>query len=249
MAIRTPDFDSWRRIPLRLDQTFSYLRQGFLWRTLSRLLAGLALLILWPVHHIWFGMHFNGRENLRAAGKGGAVVICNHVHWLDCTAVARMIYPHRAYYVTLQSNLELPVIRRLVRLFGGIPIPRQPRLLPGFKESIHKALRNGDYIVIYPEGELNPYCQKLRPFQNSAFSFAADTAVPILPLCITYRAPKGLFRIKKRPCMDIQALEPIWPDANLPRRERISRMKETALREMEAAASVPVSALSEEELA
>ncbi len=238
MAIKAPDFDSWRRIPLRLDKHFSYLRRGILWRFFSRLLCGLVLLILWPVHQIWFGTRFMGRENARALPKGGAVVICNHVHWLDCTLVGRMIYPRRAYYVTLQSNLELPVIRRLVRLLGGIPIPRKPRMYPVFKQSVHQALADGDTIVIYPEGALEPYCRQLRDFQNAAFSFSADQNVPILPIYISFRKPKGLFRLKKRPCMDVRALSPIWPDGRLSRKDRIQKLKETALEEMENAAGL-----------
>lgn len=164
--------------------------------------------------------------------KKGMVVTCNHVHWLDCTMMAELLWPRRAYFITLQSNLELPLIRHLVRLLGGIPIPRNRRMLPQFHKEVLCALESGAAVPIYPEGELHPYDTSLYDFKKTAFALAYDAGVPVLPMCVTYRKGKGLFRLKRRPCLTAHVLKPVFPDRSKSRREEVDRMCEEVFTQM-----------------
>ena len=73
-----------------------------------------------------------------------------------------------------------------------------------------KALSRGKHIHFYPEGALEEYCAELRPFKKGAFHLAVEKNVPVIPLVITYRKPRGLLRLfRKAPCFSIEIGKPI----------------------------------------
>lgn len=222
--MREPDFNTWRRIPLSIDENYDYLRKGFFKTVFYYLFYTVAVALLAVYNFALFGTRLRGRKNLKGLRKKGLVVTCNHVHWLDCTMMAELLWPRRAYFITLQSNLELPVIRHLVRLLGGIPIPRGRRMLPRFHKEVLRALEEGAAVPIYPEGELHPYDDGLYDFKKTAFALAYDADVPVLPMCVTYRKGRGLFRLKRRPCLTVHVLKPVFPDRTKNRREEVDRM-------------------------
>ncbi|MBS7316032.1 MAG: 1-acyl-sn-glycerol-3-phosphate acyltransferase [Clostridiaceae bacterium] len=222
--MREPDFTLWRRIPLHIGPDYDYLRRGVFKTMLYGIIYTAAAALLRIFNFVLFGTRLRGRKNLRGLRKQGLVVTCNHVHWLDCSMVGAFLWPRRAYFITLQSNLELPVIRHLVRILGGIPIPRERRRMPEFHEAVLRVLREGAAVPIYPEGELHPYADCLYPLKKTAFSLAYDAGVPVLPVCITYRRGKGFFRFKKRPCLTVHALKPIFPDRSRNRRDEVEAL-------------------------
>ncbi len=222
--MREPDFNAWRRIPLTIGGDYDYLRRGFLKSLFYYIVYTAAAALLSLYNFVLFGTRLRGRRNLKGLRKHGLVVTCNHVHWLDCTMMAEFLWPRRAYFITLQSNLELPFIRHLVRVLGGVPIPRERRMLPRFRQEILRALREGAAVPIYPEGELHPYYGGLYPFKKTAFALAYDADVPVLPMCVTYRRGRGLFRLKRRPCLTVHVLKPVFPDRRNNRRDEVERM-------------------------
>lgn len=223
----------WAPFPLKLTEHYDYLSDGLFYRVLYVVLKTLALLVFQIVNPIWLGFTIRGRENIRAVKGSGAISICNHVHALDCTLVGSAYWNRKQYFVTLQSNLEIPLVRHLVKALGGIPVPRNLRMLPYLSENIGKALKRGQIVQIYPEGVLKFYSKEIRGFYNGAFVYAYDHQVPVVPSVITFSCPKGLRRlIRHRPCMQMTVLPPVYPDCTAPRREEILRLKETCRRMM-----------------
>jgi 1-acyl-sn-glycerol-3-phosphate acyltransferase len=55
---------------------------------------------------------------------------------------------------------------------------------------------------------------------------AAEAGVPVLPMRVTYREPKGLWkRLRRRPFLTLNVLPPIWPDRTLaPRAQSLALM-------------------------
>lgn len=227
-------FEDLPRIPLDLDAHYDYLRRGRLASALYQFCFTPAVWLLRLYNFVVFGLRIEGWKNRVKLGKAGAVAVCNHVHTLDCTMVARVLWPRRQYFVTLQSNLEMKGVRHFVRLFGGIPIPEDRcmrRDLPGV---LSEALSFGAVIPIYPEGELVHYCTELRPFHKTAFTTAWRAGVPVLPMCITYRRPRGIWRFKKRPCLTLHILPAILPDKNAPRAKEVARLQRETWQSMQA---------------
>ena len=194
----------------------------------------LAVFLLRAYNFLLFGLRVEGWKNRARLGRKGAVAVCNHVHTLDCTMIAQVLWPKRQYYVALQSNLEMKGVRHFVRLFGGIPIPEDPELRLAFPGLLQKALSLGAVIPIYPEGELLHYCTELRPFKNTAFSTAWLAGVPILPMCITYRRPRGIWHFKKRPCLTLHILPAVIPDPEAPKSREVTRVRDEVIASMKA---------------
>ena len=142
------------------------------------------------------------------------MVVCNHVHLLDCTFIDCAIPVKRMYYTTLESNLGIPIARHLIRWFGGVPIPTSMENLKTFMTEMDRALKCGHFVCMYPEGVLYPYFSDLRDFKDGAFKIAARSNVPVLPLVITFRKPRGIYRLyKKKPCVTLKILPPVFPAA------------------------------------
>ncbi|MDD3242962.1 MAG: lysophospholipid acyltransferase family protein [Eubacteriales bacterium] len=226
----------WAPFHLKVGPTYDYLGEGFWTRLGGRLLKPLVYLIFPAYNRLLFGLRIEGEEILRGL-VGGAVTVCNHVHMIDCTMVAQALgYRRRFYMATLQSNLEIPVIRHLVRQLGGIPIPQNPADFFRFYQAGKQALQRGDLLHVYPEGVLRPYYDGLRTFENGAFSFAYDAEVPVIPMVLLYRRETGFpHGRKKRPCLTLKILEPVYPRTDAPRRAEVVRLKQECRRKMEEA--------------
>ena len=95
--------------------------------------------------------------------------------------MAELLWPRRAYFITLQSNLELPVIRHLVRLLGGIPIPRGRRMPPRFHKEVLRALEEGAAVPIYPEGSCTRTTTAFMTLRKRPLR------LPMTPTCRFYR--------------------------------------------------------------
>ena len=67
---------------------------------------------------------------------------------------------------------------------------------------------------MYAEGELVNYYAGLRDFSRGAFMIAREAQVPILPVVMSWRKRRGLYRLflPKKPCATITIGEPIYPD-------------------------------------
>jgi 1-acyl-sn-glycerol-3-phosphate acyltransferase len=200
---------------------YDYLRRSFLLTVWTAVLRALVLAILWPYFLVFHGIRLRGLANVRALRGKGYVAVCNHVHTMDSPLASEAIGLRRTYYVTLTSNLRIPVIHYIVRGLGGVPLGQTPAQLERLARSMEEALRRNKVVMVYPEGELESYCRGLRPFRRGAFRLAAAANSPILPMVVTYRAPAGLWKyLRKKPFLTLNVLPPLQPDETLAPRER-----------------------------
>lgn len=217
----------WTPLHFQTPPGFDYLLDGFWGKIQHFLIKIFALCILIPFNRLVFGFRIQGKENIRKVRKSGAVTICNHVHPMDCTFLFSAFWQKRMYYLTLSSNFQIPLVRHLIRIFGAIPISDTISAKQEMWQAMNSALQKGRFVQIYPEGILRPYYAALRPFQNGAFHLAYNNNKPILPALITFRKPKGIYRfIKRKPCIQLTVLDPIYPNTKAPKTEEIRRLKE-----------------------
>ena len=223
----------WSPLELRIGTGYDYLGDSLFYRFLFALLKPIALGVFAILNPLLLGFQFHGRENIQRLRGRGAISICNHVHPLDCTMLGSAFFDHRLYFATLHSNLEIPLIRHLVKGLGGMPIPRSFRKMPAFSDAVGEAVRRGQIVQIYPEGVLRFYYPGIRRFKNGAFAYAYDNNVPLLPSVITYAQPTGLHRLfKRKPCLRLTVLPPVYPDVSRPKRDEIARLKAVCTRQM-----------------
>ena len=189
------------------------LHHSIIYKVLSSILYLIAYPIIFLLTKLWHGLKIEGRENLDKVGDE-YITVANHINMIDCAMITLSIFPRIPYFLTLQSNLEIPIIKYLVMLLRGIPIPRNKSGKEKMVNTIDGLLKKGEVVGIYPDGELIPYYEGIREFKNGAFNFAVKNQVPILPIVFTYREPEGIIRfIKKKPFITLTILEPEFPRA------------------------------------
>lgn len=174
-----------------------------------------ALPLLYANGKAVLGLSVRGRKNLRALRGKGAVFVCNHVHTLDCTFVAMLAAPRKVAFTAAAPNFGRNIVGFLVRSLGAVPVPppdSSPCTVCRFVRQTARAVRSGRLVCVYPEGELIPYCPELREFRDGAFLIAALASAPVVPIMITSRERKGLWRfLKRRPCLTVTAGRPMEP--------------------------------------
>ena len=207
------------------------LHHSIIYKILSSLLYLIAYPILFLLTKIWMGLKIEGRENLNKVGDE-YITVANHINMIDCAMITLSIFPRIPYFLTLQSNLEIPFIKYLVTLFRGIPIPRNVAGKERMVNTIDGLLKRGEVVGIYPEGHLIPYYDGIREFKNGAFNFAVKNQVPILPIVFTYREPEGIIKkFKKRPFITLTILEPEYPKAEMSK-ANVEELKNRVQRKM-----------------
>lgn len=210
-----------------VDENYDYLRAGVLKSLWYRAVRFVAHLLLNIFNRVVFGLKVEGWDELVRLGASGAVVVCNHVHVMDCTFIDCMLPLRRVYYTTLETNFRIPVARHLIRWLGGVPIPRKVHELHHFGEVMEDALRRGKLVCMYPEAVLHPYYEGVRRFHDGAFVLAARSGCPVLPMAVSFRPARGLFRLyKRKPCVTLSIL----PAVGSHRAETPSAVREEAER-------------------
>ncbi|MFA5109769.1 MAG: lysophospholipid acyltransferase family protein [Desulfobaccales bacterium] len=97
-----------------------------------------------------FALRVEGLEYLPA--QGPAIICPKHQRWEDIPLVG-MALPPLLHYIAKVELFQQPVVREVLRAWGGVPVDRQnPRAtLSSFKRLL-PLLGQGAYIVLFPEG-------------------------------------------------------------------------------------------------
>ncbi|MFC7340910.1 lysophospholipid acyltransferase family protein [Saccharopolyspora griseoalba] len=119
---------------------------------------------------------------------GGALVVCNHVSWLDVAAM-QVLAPMR-----LLAKIEVrswPVLGVLAGRIGTVYIDRD-RLsaLPEAVRTIAEELRSGAVVGVFPEG--TTWCGNAAGrFRPAVFQAALDAGVRVQPIAVRFRDGAG----------------------------------------------------------
>ena len=134
--------------------------------------------------HTVYRVRQRGLEHLPA--EGAAVVVCNHVSFVDALVLAAASRrPMR--FVMDHTHLPLPVLRFVFRTARAIPIaPRQ-----GGSSDARARLRGdrparstqGDLVCIFPEGRITT-TGELNPFRPGIERILARNPVPVVPMAL-----------------------------------------------------------------
>jgi 1-acyl-sn-glycerol-3-phosphate acyltransferase len=129
-----------------------------------------------------------GEDFLTAPAGRGALVVNNHISWLDIVAI-NALRPMRA--LAKKEIESWPVLGGLVRRGGSIFLDRE-RLttLPATMASLADALRTGSLVSVTPEG--TTWCGLASGrFTTATFQAAIDGGVPVRPIALRYRLADG----------------------------------------------------------
>jgi len=164
----------------------------FFWASFSTLAAlayilwllpdSLFRLLLWIAAHTLYRLDLKGQENIPA--RGGALLTPNHSSWVD--AVLLLSATDRPIrFLMFKGVYDHPLINPFARILKIIPIASDQ----GPREMIHslreasEALKDGEVVCIFPEGEITRIGQML-PFRRGFERIIKGIDVPIVPVNI-----------------------------------------------------------------
>lgn len=113
-----------------------------------------------------------------------AYVICaNHFSYLDIPTLA-LAFPGFLRFMAKEELEKIPLFGMFFRTLDLSVSRQNSRKAAKSIATAAEYLRQGDSIVIFPEGGIKETAPKVSRFKNGAFKLAAETGIPILPVSI-----------------------------------------------------------------
>ncbi|MGY6518873.1 MAG: MFS transporter [Lysobacteraceae bacterium] len=122
----------------------------------------------------------------RIPDEGAAVVVCNHVSFMDALIVMGCI-KRPVRFVMYHRIFRIPVLSWIFRTARCIPIApakEDPELMERAFAEIDAALAAGEVVGIFPEGRLTTDGE-IAPFRAGIERILAARPAPVLPLALT----------------------------------------------------------------
>ncbi len=184
--------------------------------------------IIIPFYYILKPFRYYGNKKLQ---DGAAVIVCNHYTLFD------LIYPgaltwEGLHFVSKKENINVPILGAVMRKVKALTANRDGNDVRVLLDSM-KCLKNGDKIVIFPEGTRNKTNAEMLKFHHGAALMAIKSKAPIIPIMI-YKKPR-FFRmahilvgepIELKEYYDRKLTEQEFAEADNIIRERMLHMRE-----------------------
>lgn len=254
--IKYPDYPFTRMVSVKVedsskgkyqfDEHYPYLDDSFHYK-FNRQINAFVLRWLDNVYHrVCLGLRIEGRDILKKNRKelsNGGVSICNHVFREDAVMVCRALGRYRKMHIPMFAKHfnKSALYYWMLRYMGGIPIAETMSGMKEFNRALDEYNSRGEWIHVFPEEVRWDFYPYIRPFRKGPFTMAYKYNCPLVPLVITFRERKGLYRLtgpKDMPLFTIRILEPIFPDRSKSRESEVRRMLELAHARMEDGAGI-----------
>ncbi|MBP5631978.1 MAG: 1-acyl-sn-glycerol-3-phosphate acyltransferase [Clostridia bacterium] len=199
--------------PITIDENYRYDRTGgfsgivrfILYRIVATPLAFLYTKLV--LHH-----RTENRKLLRPYRKTGYFMYGNHTSNFGDPLMPNMFaYPKDVYFVVHPNNVSMPVLGKINRYIGAMPLPGNIAAAKNFKACMEKQIKGGNCVVIYPEAHIWPYYTKIRPFPDTSFAYPVKLDVPVFSFTNTYQKR----RFFRKPKIVTYIDGPFFPDVAL----------------------------------
>ena len=139
--------------------------------------------LVWLLINTLYRIRAEGLE--RIPDEGAAVVVCNHVSFVDALIVGGTIRrPVR--FVMYHKIFRIPILNFIFRTARAIPIAgakEDEQLMNRAFDDVAAALQAGELVGIFPEGGITGDGE-IQPFRAGIEKIVARTPVPVIPLAL-----------------------------------------------------------------
>jgi acyl-[acyl-carrier-protein]-phospholipid O-acyltransferase/long-chain-fatty-acid--[acyl-carrier-protein] ligase len=160
--------------------------------------------VLWCLTHSIYRVRIVGRDHIPE--KGGALFVCNHVSLADALLlIASTDRPIR--FLMFKDIYEKWWIKPFAKIWKTIPVSseQRPRELLTALKAASDAIRNGEVVCIFAEGQITRIGQLL-PFRRGIEHIMKNVDAPIIPIALdgvlggpmSYRRGKFIHLITSR---------------------------------------------------
>lgn len=175
--------------------------------------------------------------------KSPAVIISNHQSQVDIL-IAVGFYPVDFLFMSKKEVFKIPFVGGGMKKVGYISIDRgNPRAAAmSVKEAIRR-VKEGNRVLIYPEGTRSNNASKMLPFKAGALKIAAEGSIPILPIVVygtqQVNSPKFPYSVWPhktavsvlKPIEINDELHPANTDSKLNNTEKLEKIRELLMTE------------------
>jgi 1-acyl-sn-glycerol-3-phosphate acyltransferase len=191
---------------------------------------GFAIAVIRPLSTVFTKRAWLGRERIPATG--GVIIAANHVSWVDPFALGHFVYSagRLPRFMAKASLFHKPLIGMILRGADQIPVHRGERDGAAALSDAVQALRDGQAILIYPEGSItgDPDWWPMQA-KTGVARLALMSGAPVIP--VAQWGPQEILgrsrrlRLFPRKTMQIHAMEPLraepLPADTQPTREQL----------------------------
>jgi len=140
-------------------------------------------LLVWLLVHTIYRVDKTALENI--PGTGPAVLICNHVSFVDALVLAGCIRrPIR--FVMYYQIFQLPILSFIFRTANAIPIAgasEDKQMMELAFDKISHALQADELVCIFPEGKITE-TGEMETFKSGISRILERDPVPVIPLAL-----------------------------------------------------------------
>ncbi|MDX1625710.1 MAG: MFS transporter [Wenzhouxiangellaceae bacterium] len=177
--------------------------------------------LMWVLSRLIYRVHVSGPGRRQVPDEGPALVVCNHVSFMDPLVIGGTLKRPVRFVMTYRIY-RIRGLTWLFRLAGAIPVAParvDPEMLERAFEAVDEALARGEIVGIFPEGGLSPDGE-VQPFRRGMSQILAKRPVPVIPMALEglwggvfSRAPRRWRRRGRRPFsrVELRILEPVPP--------------------------------------
>lgn len=155
--------------------------------------------------HLCYRLRVRGGEHIPA--RGAALLVCNHVSFMDALVVGAAS-PRPLRFLMDKPIYDSPWLNWLFRRIGAIPVDadrHDPGSVRQALAEVSRALRQGEVVMVFPEGRLTPNGE-IQPFRRGLELILARDAVPVIPAGLaglwgswtSHQGGKALTRLPRR---------------------------------------------------
>ncbi len=140
-------------------------------------------LLVWLLVHTLYRVKKTGLEQI--PDDGPAVLICNHVSFIDALVLAGCIRrPIR--FIMYYQIFELPVLSFIFKTANAIPIAAEHEdkdMMERAFDKVSNALQQGELVCIFPEGKITE-SGEMGPFKPGITRILQRDPVTVIPLAL-----------------------------------------------------------------
>lgn len=132
---------------------------------------------LWVITHSLYRISVRGAHNLPT--KGAALLVCNHLSYVDGFLVGGAMKRH-VQYMLFDKIYHIPFLEPFFKLMKVIPVYRGRDVRKTF-EMAREALEKGELVCIFAEGAITRNGHIL-PFRKGLEKITEGLSIPIIPV-------------------------------------------------------------------
>lgn len=218
------DFAGVKRKTIEIPPDFRYIREGFLWKTLSFVVYRLIMTPIAYIYKVLLGVKIVDRS----AGRGrteGCFLYGNHTLLAgDAFIPSLAVFPKKVYVVVGPENLSTKGTKNFLLMSGAVPRPQSIASFKGFNGAIERYISKGNCVSIYPEAHIWHYYTGIRPFLSTSFRYPVKLGAPVF--CSTTTFEKRRFLKIPIPKITVYIDGPFYADPSLTLREAEKKLRD-----------------------